>query len=134
VGNGFALYCDSIAGRNDRHIPPASVFIPEGQIMNPYRRSARFLMRIIAITLIFSGATLFYVDAAKRKIARIKPPPAGSAAARADAAEGWVKRIVSRSLPWVLVIVGVPLLVRSSALARRLTEDLEDDEEPTSET
>ncbi len=95
--------------------------------MNPYRRSALFLIRIVAITLIFSGATLLYLRFAERKIARIKPPPAGSAATRAAAPQGNVGRIAAASLPWVMLITGVPLLVRSSALARRFTEDLEDD-------
>lgn len=100
--------------------------------MNPYRRAATFLIRIVAISMIFFGVTLFFFDGAKQKVSRRMPargaPPSGPEEAR----PGLVKRIVSRSLPWVLVVIGVPLLVGSSALARRLTEDL-DDEEPPSE-
>ena len=101
--------------------------------MNPYRRAATFLIRTVSIAMIFFGATLFFFDGAKQKISRRTPPRGGEAAGAAEVRPGLVKRIVSRSLPWVLVITGVPLLVRSSALARRLTEDL-DDEEPPSET
>lgn len=92
--------------------------------MNPYRRAALFLIRTVAISLIFFGATLFFFDGAKQKITRLSP---GRTAAAADPGTGTVKRIVTRSLPWVMVIIGVPLLVRSSALARRLTEDLDDE-------
>ena len=101
--------------------------------MNPYRRAATFLIRIVAISLIFFGATLFFFDGAKRKVSRRTPDRVAPAGGSAEARPGVFKRIVSRSLPWVLVIIGVPLLVGSSALARRLTEDL-DDEEPSSET
>ena len=101
--------------------------------MNPYRRAATFLIRIVAISMIFFGATLFFFDGAKQKVSRRTPARVAPVGGSAEAQPGLVKRIVSRSLPWLLVITGVPLLVGSSALARRLTEDL-DDEEPPSET
>lgn len=101
--------------------------------MNPYRRAATFLIRLVAICMIFFGATLVFFDGAKQKVSRRPPARVGQGDRAVVSQPGVVKRIVSRSLPWGMVIIGVPLLVRSSALARRLTEDL-DDEEPSSET
>ena len=107
--------------------------------MNPYRRAALFLIRMVAISLIFFGGTLFCLGSVEKKLSprsakvvRVDPAQSEKAGRHADSRSGSIRWAV-RSLPWIMVIVGVPLLVRSSALARRLTEDL-DDEEPPSET